>query len=77
MSMYMVHVSVHGGGGENISSTPISLSSTFSRPFICRSARPSCKTRLVAQRGLVAASPRAAQWRARQRARCGRELPRC
>jgi hypothetical protein len=56
--------------------TPISLISTFSRSFMCHNAAPSRKTRLVAQRGLVAASPRSAQWRARQRARCGRELPR-
>ena len=56
--------------------TPISLISTFSRPFVCRNAAPPRKTRLVALRNLVVASPRGAQWWARQRARCGRELPR-
>jgi hypothetical protein len=56
--------------------TPISLISTFSRTFICHNAGPSRKTRLVAQRCMVATSPRGAQWWACQRARCGRELPR-
>ena len=56
--------------------TPISLISTFSRTFICYNAGPSRKTRLVAQRCMVATSPRGAQWWACQRARCGRELPR-
>ena len=57
-------------------STAISLVGTFSWWFTGHDASAPRKTRLVAPRGLVAASPRSAQRWGRQPACRGRELPR-